>query len=1171
MNIETKIFKDFEYTIVNDEICITQYIGDKVDVVIPNEIENKIVTKIGYKAFFECSNIKNISIPNTIMSIGEQAFRRCDSLSHIEIPNSVVSIGKEAFRGCVSLTDIKIPNNVKEIGTGLFIYCLNLKNVFIGNGINIITDFMFSECSSLEIIEIPSSVIEIGKGAFNQCTSLIEVEINNSVERIDDFAFSDNIKLKLVQIPNNVKYIGEYAFRGCTNLEEIDIPDEISVIEQYTFYGCTSLKKVKLPSNIKTIENGAFGTCKNLNKINIPNSAVKIGDFVFNECHSLSEIELGNNVEEIGEYAFCQCDNLGYIKLPEKVKIIEEGTFSECKNLKTIEGFSSIEKIKGRAFSECKNLIEIDLGEDLKYIDDFAFNECTSLIEVKINNGVERIDDFAFSDCKSIEDIVIPNSVVYLGEQSFNDCINLKYLNLGNNIQSIGKHAFANCKNLKKIKIPNNIKKIDIGTFSDCSNLISVESGYGIESIGDFAFDGCHSLEKINMSNNLINIGEGAFNECSSLIEVELGSSIKDIGKFAFANCNNLNKFTINSRDVSICEDIFITNESNLPKKLTIYGYTDSTVYDYVKKTGINFALIGSIEDKSSDISTTEKKLDFLGDQIIIHRDRVLYNNIRLEYESLAKKAKDEFINIYNKNNYNLDSVINNAYDQGISVINPIINETVKKLVGMKFYNINSDLFTKKYCEKSVRIWNNAYDEINDKYIEITLSQEEKKEYRRLRKDSRSRWQGGGFGFEGAIKGATSAGAMNLASGIAHSTFNAIGNIGSSISANREKSKIFNDEQTIKKLSLAIYASVWNIHIGYIKFLKENGGMKFNQPYGKDIDEANIILENIKEINIDKQERIELYKRIIELNPYQHNIYNDIIEHFGDSNNEISNIANYFGIDIYSYKKLKVLKMAENLDTSNEDKTLESKLTIMREIERLGIKENLEVIKILDNKLKKFDLEARTVNDIVFETRDEAIIAKTEKNMIEEIIQNTDLTNEQSIYDAKDKIIELQMSTKIKDLYLESLERELERLDRQSRTVNNILYNTKEEADIARNRINEDVIENTESIENSSNKTIINLDEEIFNKVKNLVISISQLNMKSYIYYYGECNIASKKFENAIKSYADISKDEKLLLCYDNTVFGSAKDGILITNKKVYIHNMLSKAESIDVLEIDDI
>ena len=86
------------------------------------------------------------------------------------------------------------------------------------------------------------------------------------------------------------------------------------------------------------------------------------------------------------------------------------------------------------------------------------------------------------------------------------------------------------------------------------------------DSHGDFAFDGCHSLEKINMSNNLINIGEGAFNECSSLIEVELGSSIKDIGKFAFANCNNLNKFTINSRDVSICEDIFITNESNLPK-----------------------------------------------------------------------------------------------------------------------------------------------------------------------------------------------------------------------------------------------------------------------------------------------------------------------------------------------------------------------------------------------------------------------------------------------------------------------------------------------------------------------------------------------------------------------------------------------------------------------------
>lgn len=63
-------------------------------------------------------------------------------------------------------------------------------------------------------------------------------------------------------------------------------------------------------------------------------------------------------------------------------------------------------------------------------------------------------------------------------------------------------------------------------------------------------------------------------------------------------------------------------------------------------------------------------------------------------------------------------------------------------------------------------------------------------EYRRLRKASRGRWQGGGFGVGGAIKGAAQAGMMNMGTGAIHSVVNGLGNIKSEIKASRKKSKI---------------------------------------------------------------------------------------------------------------------------------------------------------------------------------------------------------------------------------------------------------------------------------------------------------------------------------------------------------------------------------------------
>ena len=124
--------------------------------VIPGTIEvggqKYKVTSVGDYAFFYCSRLTEITIPEGVTSIREHAFAYCSSLKEITIPEGVTSIGNSAFISCDSLIEITIPGSVASIG-----------------------DYAFAHCSNLKEITIPEDVISIRNGAFFNCTGLTEV------------------------------------------------------------------------------------------------------------------------------------------------------------------------------------------------------------------------------------------------------------------------------------------------------------------------------------------------------------------------------------------------------------------------------------------------------------------------------------------------------------------------------------------------------------------------------------------------------------------------------------------------------------------------------------------------------------------------------------------------------------------------------------------------------------------------------------------------------------------------------------------------------------------------------------------------------------------------------------------------------------------------------------
>ena len=241
------------------------------DITIPSTVNYKnnsyAVTSIGDTAFYYCSSLTSITIPESVTSIGSSAFERCSSLTSINIPEGVTSISDYIFYYCSSLTSIDIPEGVTSIGEGAFYYC-----------------------SGLTSITIPESVTSIGYGTFRHCSSLTSVTIPEGVTSIGEKAFDDCKGLTSITIPEGVTSIGDRAFSYCFGLTSITIPKGVTAIGYRTFSRCSNLTSITIPEGVTSIGEEAFSYCKSLTSITIPERVTSIGDEAFDGCSGLTSI-----------------------------------------------------------------------------------------------------------------------------------------------------------------------------------------------------------------------------------------------------------------------------------------------------------------------------------------------------------------------------------------------------------------------------------------------------------------------------------------------------------------------------------------------------------------------------------------------------------------------------------------------------------------------------------------------------------------------------------------------------------------------------------------------------------------------------------------------------------------------------------------------------------------
>ena len=442
---------------------------------VPSTLKTVVITggtRIGYRAFYNCSSLVSVTIPSSVTSISEYAFSNCSSLVSITIPNSVTSIGKYAFEDCSSLESITLPfvgatlnslenthfgyifgagflivNNEYKIPINKDYVPTTLKTVVITIDTNI-GSYAFYGCSSITSITIPSSVTSIGSSAFSGCSSLQDVYYNGTIEDWCNIEFGSNSSNPMAYAKNFYMWNGG----GYNSITEIEIPETFTSIGDYQFHGFKNLTSITIPSSVTSIGRYAFSGCSSLTSITVPNSVTGIDRYAFSDCSSLVSITIPSSVTSVGEYAFSGCSSLQ--------DVYYNGTIEDWCN---IQFYSS-------------------LSNPMYYAQNFYMwngSDYDLITEMEIPETVKSIGDYQFREFENLTSITIPSSVTSIGYSAFRGCSSLTTVTFGENsqLESIGSYAFENCSSLVSITIPSSVASIGWYAFSGCSSLSEVYYG----------------------------------------------------------------------------------------------------------------------------------------------------------------------------------------------------------------------------------------------------------------------------------------------------------------------------------------------------------------------------------------------------------------------------------------------------------------------------------------------------------------------------------------------------------------------------------------------------------------------------------------------------------------------------------------------------------------------
>lgn len=235
---------------------------------------------------FESSQGNAFHIPASVEQIGSRVFAGTQIKTLPEMPG-LKRIGDEAFYQCKNLKKVTIPETVEYIGGGAFYGCSNIWSLTY-NAINAECERLMESNIPLEKIVIGDKVRRLPRGIFSG-REFTEVTLPACLERIDEFAFYGCKNLTTINLSDSIRYIGDNAFYGCSSLKNIHWPLRLTTIGSRAFRQ-TALETISLPEGVTSVGDGAFYICPFAKTVYIPSTAN-----VEDDINYYFELEEGGN------------------------------------------------------------------------------------------------------------------------------------------------------------------------------------------------------------------------------------------------------------------------------------------------------------------------------------------------------------------------------------------------------------------------------------------------------------------------------------------------------------------------------------------------------------------------------------------------------------------------------------------------------------------------------------------------------------------------------------------------------------------------------------------------------------------------------------------------------------------------------------------------------------
>lgn len=227
---------------------------------VPN-IESVVISgavDVPRDMFGKCTGLKKVTLKNGVRSIGEDAFRDCGSLESVIFENTVLEkISDGAFWGCSALSSIALPDSVTEIERNAF-FETGLRNIQLPEKLTLIGGGAFCNCKNLKQVQLPLQLKELGEGAFFNCENLAQIQLPSQLNKLGGDAFRDCTSLDKIDIPAGLTQIEPDTFCN-TGLTSVTLHEGLTKIEDGAFHDCLKLKKIRIPKSVTDIGGLALG------------------------------------------------------------------------------------------------------------------------------------------------------------------------------------------------------------------------------------------------------------------------------------------------------------------------------------------------------------------------------------------------------------------------------------------------------------------------------------------------------------------------------------------------------------------------------------------------------------------------------------------------------------------------------------------------------------------------------------------------------------------------------------------------------------------------------------------------------------------------------------------------------------------------------------------------